>query len=72
MKAVFVELPPFERLRASYLDDDAYKALQNELMLNPQRGMSSKERAVCVSCANPTHDGAKVSAAVCASSTTGG
>lgn len=38
MKTVFVELPPFERLRASYLDDDAYKALQIELVLNPQAG----------------------------------
>ena len=38
MKTVFVELPPFERLRASYLDDDAYKALQIELILNPQAG----------------------------------
>ena len=38
MNAVFVELPPFERLRASYLDDDAYRALQNELMRNPHAG----------------------------------
>jgi len=38
MRAVFVELPPFERLRSSYMDDDAYKALQNELMLNPLAG----------------------------------
>ncbi len=38
MKAVFVELPPFERLRANYLDDDAYRALQNELMQNPIAG----------------------------------
>jgi mRNA-degrading endonuclease RelE of RelBE toxin-antitoxin system len=38
MKATFVELPPFERLRASYLDDAAYLALQNELMQNPHAG----------------------------------
>lgn len=38
MKAVFVELPPFERLRTSYLDDAAYRALQNELMQNPLAG----------------------------------
>jgi len=38
MRAVFVELPRFERLRSSYMDDDAYKALQNELMLNPLAG----------------------------------
>jgi len=38
MKATFVELPPFERLRASYLDDAAYRALQEELMHNPHAG----------------------------------
>lgn len=38
MKATFVELPPFERLRASYLDEAAYRALQNELMQNPHAG----------------------------------
>lgn len=38
MKALFVELPPFERLRASYLTDEAYRALQNELMQNPLAG----------------------------------
>jgi len=38
MRALFVELPPFERLRTSYLDDDAYRALQTELMCNPLAG----------------------------------
>ncbi len=38
MKAIFVELPPFERMRASYLTDEAYRALQNELMQNPLAG----------------------------------
>ena len=38
MNAIFVELPPFEKVRASYLDDTAYLALQNELMANPQAG----------------------------------
>ena len=38
MNATFVELPPFERVRANYLDDTAYLALQNELMSNPQAG----------------------------------
>lgn len=38
MKATFVELPPFERLRADYLDDEAYRALQLELMANPEAG----------------------------------
>ncbi len=38
MKATFVALSAFERLRASYMDDDAYRALQNELMQNPLAG----------------------------------
>ena len=38
MKAVFVELPAFERHRAGYLDDDAFRKLQSLLMLNPQAG----------------------------------
>ena len=37
MKAVFVELPAFQRYRASYLDDDGFLALQNLLMKNPER-----------------------------------
>lgn len=38
MKALFVELPPFERYRSSYLDDVAYGELQNALMANPWAG----------------------------------
>ncbi len=38
MKAVFVELPAFERHRADYLDDDAFRDLQNLLMINPEAG----------------------------------
>jgi len=38
VKAVFVELPPFERHRAHYLDDDAFLGLQRALMLNPEAG----------------------------------
>jgi hypothetical protein len=38
MKATFVELPPFARLRADYMDDEAYRILQNELMQNPEAG----------------------------------
>jgi hypothetical protein len=32
MKAVFIELPAFERHRADYLDDEGFMALQNQLM----------------------------------------
>ncbi|MGQ0709631.1 MAG: toxin [Rhodoferax sp.] len=38
MQATFVELPAFARLRSHYLDDEAYRALQNELMKNPIAG----------------------------------
>lgn len=38
MKAVFVELPAFERHRADYLDEDAFLELQNLLMLLPEGG----------------------------------
>jgi hypothetical protein len=38
MQATFVELPPFERTRKDYMDDDAYSALQHELMDNPEAG----------------------------------
>lgn len=38
MKAVFVELPAFERHRSSYLDDEAFLALQTLLMRQPEAG----------------------------------
>lgn len=38
VKTVFVELPPFERLRKNYFDDDAFQGLQRLLMLNPEAG----------------------------------
>ena len=38
MKAVFVELPAFERHRAEYLDDQAFRDLQLLLMLDPTAG----------------------------------
>lgn len=38
MKAVFVELPAFERYRANYLDDVALGELQQALMKNPEAG----------------------------------
>ena len=38
MKAVFVELPPFEHNRAAYLDDNAFQRLQQLLMLHPEAG----------------------------------
>ena len=38
MKAVFVELPAFERYRARYLDDDGSRSLQAALMKDPEAG----------------------------------
>ena len=38
MRAVFVELPAFERHRSDYLDDVAFGRLQHALMKNPEAG----------------------------------
>ena len=38
MKAVFIELPAFERHRAEYLNDDGFRGLQSLLMKNPEAG----------------------------------
>ncbi|MCY1290198.1 Toxin HigB-2 [compost metagenome] len=38
MKALFIELPAFQRYRADYLDDDAFRALQYFLMEQPDAG----------------------------------
>ena len=38
MKAAFVELPAFERHRATYLDDGAFRQLQERLLKNPEAG----------------------------------
>jgi hypothetical protein len=38
MKAVFVELPAFERHRADYLNDMAFAGLQQVLMKHPEAG----------------------------------
>lgn len=38
MDAVIVELPAFQRLRETYLDDDGYRAVQDVLLENPEAG----------------------------------
>ncbi|MBI2994822.1 MAG: toxin [Gammaproteobacteria bacterium] len=38
MKAVFVELPAFERYRAKYMEDAAFRELQRALMEDPEAG----------------------------------
>jgi hypothetical protein len=38
MRAVFIELPAFERHRDDYLDDNGFGRLQITLMANPEAG----------------------------------
>lgn len=38
MKATFIELPAFQRLRAEYFDDASFRELQEELMKDPEAG----------------------------------
>jgi hypothetical protein len=38
MKATFIELPPFERHRQSYLNDERFHEFQQMLMKNPEAG----------------------------------
>lgn len=38
MKAIFIEMPAFARLRQLYLDDEEYRGLQCTLMENPEAG----------------------------------
>jgi hypothetical protein len=38
VKALFVELPAFERHRARYLDDEAFQGVQNLLLNDPEAG----------------------------------
>ena len=38
MKALFVELPPFERYRQEYLSDEAYRVLQSDMLRSPEAG----------------------------------
>lgn len=38
MKALFVELPSFERYRSQYLSDEEYRELQLGLLANPEAG----------------------------------
>jgi hypothetical protein len=38
MKALFVEMPAFERYRPDYMDDEGFRNLQNGLMKNPEAG----------------------------------
>ncbi|HTC52720.1 MAG TPA: hypothetical protein VK700_12360 [Steroidobacteraceae bacterium] len=66
MKAVFIELPAFERHREEYLDDDSFRGLQLALMGNPEAGDQIVGTGVgCGSYALATRVEAKASAVVC-------
>lgn len=66
MKAVFIELPAFERHRKDYLDDDALSRLQEALMGNPEAGDSIEEPVDCARCASGIPVEPRASAGVCA------
>jgi hypothetical protein len=38
MRAIFVELPAFQRYRSDYLEDDEYRMLQWQLLGSPEAG----------------------------------
>jgi len=38
MKALFVELPAFAKYRADYLDDEAFRGLQQSMLKYPEAG----------------------------------
>ena len=38
MRALFIELPAFERHRSSYLDDEGFRRLQSTLLADPECG----------------------------------
>ncbi|HGM5491121.1 TPA: toxin [Serratia fonticola] len=38
MEALFIELPPFERYRAEYLNDDEFREFQKMLLNKPECG----------------------------------
>ena len=66
VKAVFVELPAFDRHRAEYLSDDAFRMLQATLMKRA-RMLATRSRAlvVCANFALLTRDAARANAAAC-------
>ena len=72
MKALFVELPPFERYREQYMDDAAFSAFQAELIKNPEAGDVIAGTGGLRKVRHGVHDAAKANVEDCALSTTGG
>lgn len=72
MKAVFVELPAFERNRANYLNDDEFKEFQERLLKNPEAGDMIEGTGVCAKFATAIPAEVKAPEAAYVSFTTGG
>jgi hypothetical protein len=68
MKALFVELPAFSRFRSDYLTDDGFRALQEDLMVNPEGGdiIEGTGGLRKVRHGDPRQGKARASAVVCA------
>ena len=65
MRALFVELPPFERHREGYLDDGPFRALQELLLSDPEAGDVMEGPGACANCDLATRGVARESAEVC-------
>ena len=72
MRAVFVELPVFERHRRDYLDDEAFRGLQDLLLKDPEAGDLMPDTGGLRKLRFADTRRGKGREAVCGSSTTGG
>jgi hypothetical protein len=66
----FIESPPFTRYLSQYLDDEGYKALQNELARNPHAGDVMPGTGGFRKMRGLTRGAAKAAAVACGLSTT--
>lgn len=64
MKALFIELPAFERYRQDYLDDQEFNRFQNLLAGNPETGDVIDVLAVYAKLDSLMPNGEKVNAVV--------
>ncbi|WP_229255272.1 hypothetical protein [Duganella phyllosphaerae] len=69
MDATFVELPPFERHRAQYFNDEEFRGFQRLLLKQPDAGAVIQGTGGLRRYALPIRHGKKASAADCVSST---
>ena len=59
MGATFVELPPFERHRAQYFDDEEFRGFQRLLLKQPDAGAVIQGQEGCARYALPIRPGSK-------------